>query len=136
MGVASKYWILVRIDSFSRCKSEILEAAKVFLTSNFPQQYNKRKYRIGIFNVNLYNGISQTTLVVRWLKNVCAALSQTCLKKVVCSWSRSLAKNTTFIVLNYYRQYWILPIIVKKVNLSQLIFCPHLTRIKVIYLLK
>lgn len=30
MGVASRYWILVRIDSFIRCKSEILEAAKVF----------------------------------------------------------------------------------------------------------
>ena len=35
MGVASKYWILVRIDSFSRCKSEILEAAKVFFDEQF-----------------------------------------------------------------------------------------------------
>ncbi|MEO1428850.1 MAG: hypothetical protein AAFV71_07265 [Cyanobacteria bacterium J06633_8] len=36
MGVTSKYWILVRIDSFSRCKSEVLEAAKVFFDQQFP----------------------------------------------------------------------------------------------------
>ncbi len=37
MGVASKYWKLTQIDSFSRCKSEIIEAAKVFFYEQFPE---------------------------------------------------------------------------------------------------
>ncbi|MBV6627283.1 MAG: hypothetical protein KI793_30815 [Rivularia sp. (in: Bacteria)] len=37
MGVASKYWILIEVDSFSRCKSKVLEAAKVFFHEQFPE---------------------------------------------------------------------------------------------------
>lgn len=43
MGVASKYWILVRIDSFSRCKSEVLKAAKVFFDEQFPNLAHQKE---------------------------------------------------------------------------------------------
>ncbi|MEO0684202.1 MAG: hypothetical protein AAFY76_03910, partial [Cyanobacteria bacterium J06649_11] len=43
MGIASKYWKLARIDSFSRCKSEVLEAAKNFFDEQFPEQAHQKE---------------------------------------------------------------------------------------------
>ena len=43
MGAASKYWTLARIDSFSRCKSEVLEAAKIFFNEQFPELKDQKE---------------------------------------------------------------------------------------------
>ncbi|MGB3638536.1 MAG: hypothetical protein WBA39_13315 [Rivularia sp. (in: cyanobacteria)] len=43
MGAASKYWTLARIDSFSRCKSEVLEAAQDFFNEEFPELKDQKE---------------------------------------------------------------------------------------------
>ncbi|MBD2311081.1 hypothetical protein H6G20_05190 [Desertifilum sp. FACHB-1129] len=37
MGTASKYWLLVRIDSFGNCLTQEVEEAKAFFNHNFPE---------------------------------------------------------------------------------------------------
>lgn len=37
MGMASRYWLLVRIDSFGRCRTEEVEEAKTFFHQQFPR---------------------------------------------------------------------------------------------------
>jgi hypothetical protein len=37
MGTASRYWLLVRIDSFSKCRTEEAEEAKTFFQQQFPK---------------------------------------------------------------------------------------------------
>ncbi|GEM_PF-4378486 len=46
MSLASKYWILVRIDSFSRCRNDVIESAKVFLNEQFPEVTNQKEINI------------------------------------------------------------------------------------------
>lgn len=36
MSLASNYWILVKIDSFGRCQTDVLEEAKAFFKEQFP----------------------------------------------------------------------------------------------------
>lgn len=43
MGVASRYWIFVRVNSFGRCKSDVLEEAKAFFNEQFPGLVNKQE---------------------------------------------------------------------------------------------
>ncbi len=37
MGMASRYWLLVRIDSFGKCRTQEVEEAKAFLCQQFPE---------------------------------------------------------------------------------------------------
>jgi hypothetical protein len=37
MGMASRYWLLVKIDSFGNCRTQEIEEAKVFLCQQFPE---------------------------------------------------------------------------------------------------
>ncbi len=37
MSMASKYWLLVRIDSFGKCRTQEVEEAKAFLCQQFPE---------------------------------------------------------------------------------------------------
>ena len=88
MGVASKYWILVRIDSFSRCKSEALEAAKVFFDEQFPNvaqqnvipDRNIQRQLIQWYQSNDHRGeMAQKCLrcfISNVLKECCIALEQ------------------------------------------------------------
>ncbi|MEO1378191.1 MAG: hypothetical protein AAFW70_28745 [Cyanobacteria bacterium J06635_10] len=43
MGVASRYWILVRIDSFSRCQNEVLEEAEAAFNEQFPELADQKE---------------------------------------------------------------------------------------------
>jgi hypothetical protein len=37
MGMASRYWLLVKIDSFGKCRTQDVEEAKAFLCQQFPE---------------------------------------------------------------------------------------------------
>ncbi|MBD1841769.1 MULTISPECIES: hypothetical protein [unclassified Coleofasciculus] len=37
MGTASRYWLLMRIDSFGKCRTEEVESAKAFFLTQFPE---------------------------------------------------------------------------------------------------
>ncbi|MEO1558892.1 MAG: hypothetical protein AAFS12_04410, partial [Cyanobacteria bacterium J06632_19] len=37
MGLVSRYWILVTIDSFSRCRNDVIKSAQDFFNEQFPE---------------------------------------------------------------------------------------------------
>ncbi|MBD2541175.1 hypothetical protein H6G60_20500, partial [Coleofasciculus sp. FACHB-SPT36] len=37
MGTASRYWLLMKIDSFGKCRTEEVELAKAFFLTQFPE---------------------------------------------------------------------------------------------------
>ncbi|MEM7553042.1 MAG: hypothetical protein AAF378_02910 [Cyanobacteria bacterium P01_A01_bin.84] len=43
MGVASRYWKLARIDSFSRCRNDVLEEAFNFFNEQFPELTDQKE---------------------------------------------------------------------------------------------
>ncbi|MEM9926022.1 MAG: hypothetical protein AAF915_20100 [Cyanobacteria bacterium P01_D01_bin.50] len=43
MGVPSRYWILVNIDSFSRCRNDVIESAQDFFDEQFPGLINQKE---------------------------------------------------------------------------------------------
>ena len=42
MGVISRYWILVSIDSFSRCRNDVIKSAQDFFQEQFPEVTNQK----------------------------------------------------------------------------------------------
>jgi hypothetical protein len=78
--MASKYWLLVKIDSFGKCRTQEVEEAKAFLCQQFLNSLTEKTYHIGNSNANSCSGSTTMTLTARWLKFVCAALSLTKLR--------------------------------------------------------
>jgi hypothetical protein len=81
--MASKYWLLVKIDSFGKCRTQEVEEAKAFLCQQFPELADEKTCHIGNSNANSCSGSATMTLTARWLKFVCAALSLTKLRMFV-----------------------------------------------------
>jgi hypothetical protein len=45
--MASKYWLLVKIDSFGKCRTQEVEEAKAFLCQQFQNSLTRRRATSG-----------------------------------------------------------------------------------------